>query len=225
MNLQKKKKAIMNAVQSGGGRLPAEFQEVEWIESDQTNGTVYIELNYSPIVTDKIFYKITNSVKRSWPQGTPMGVIGNNTNNRFIVAAVDNRTEYFGIFNGVGAKTYNFEDVYDVPYEAEIHNNLIVITVDGVETLISYGTLGTTTDNFNLCLFTRNISGVPSTSTNYLADRKMYYFTAYDSNDNAIIDLVPCYRKSNNEIGLYDLVNSYFYTNDGTGTFSKGPDV
>lgn len=38
-------------------------------------------------------------------------------------------------------------------------------------------------------------------------------------------DLVPCYRKSDNEIGMYDLVSKTFFTNAGTGTFLKGNDV
>ncbi len=38
-------------------------------------------------------------------------------------------------------------------------------------------------------------------------------------------DFVPCYRKSDDEIGMYDLVNDIFYTNQGTGTFTKGPEV
>jgi hypothetical protein len=35
---------------------------------------------------------------------------------------------------------------------------------------------------------------------------------------------VPCYRKSDNVAGLYDLVNNGFYTNSGTGTFTVGAD-
>ena len=38
--------------------------------------------------------------------------------------------------------------------------------------------------------------------------------------------LVPCYKKSNNEIGLYDTLNDIFYTNGFSGTpFTKGPDI
>ena len=38
-------------------------------------------------------------------------------------------------------------------------------------------------------------------------------------------DFIPCYRKSDWVIWLYDLVNNVFYTNVGTGTFTKWPDV
>lgn len=43
--------------------------------------------------------------------------------------------------------------------------------------------------------------------------------------DSYIFNFVPCYRKADNEIGLYDLVGRQFYANSGTGTFIKGPDV
>ncbi len=38
-------------------------------------------------------------------------------------------------------------------------------------------------------------------------------------------DYVPVYRKSDNEIGLLDVVNNVFCTNDGSGAFTKGNDV
>ena len=44
-------------------------------------------------------------------------------------------------------------------------------------------------------------------------------------NGEEIVNLVPCYRKSDNEIGMYDLVTKTFFTNQGTGSFMKGPDV
>lgn len=38
-------------------------------------------------------------------------------------------------------------------------------------------------------------------------------------------DYVPCYRKSDGEIGLYDMVTGQFLTNQGTGEFGKGEDI
>ena len=37
--------------------------------------------------------------------------------------------------------------------------------------------------------------------------------------DTMIRDFVPCYRKSDNVAGMYDLLNNTFYTNNGTGSF------
>ena len=46
-----------------------------------------------------------------------------------------------------------------------------------------------------------------------------------DENDKLVRHFVPCYRNSDDEIGLYDLVNSVFYTNEGTVTFKKGNNI
>lgn len=39
---------------------------------------------------------------------------------------------------------------------------------------------------------------------------------------NLSANFIPCYRKSDSEIGMYDTVSKTFYTNAGTGTFTKG---
>lgn len=39
------------------------------------------------------------------------------------------------------------------------------------------------------------------------------------------LDLIPCYRISDGEIGMYDAVSKQFYTNQGSGSFTKGADV
>lgn len=33
--------------------------------------------------------------------------------------------------------------------------------------------------------------------------------------------MIPVYRRSDNVIGFYDILNDYFYTNKWSGTFSK----
>ena len=52
----------------------------------------------------------------------------------------------------------------------------------------------------------------------------LYYFRIYD-NDTLVRDFIPAKRNSDNEVGLYDLVNDVFYTNSGTGTFTAGPEI
>ena len=69
----------------------------------------------------------------------------------------------------------------------------------------------------------------------YYSSAKLYSYRAYH-NDQLIRDMIPCYSTTtvtnvNNRqclagtIGLYDLVEGKFYTNQGSGTFSKGNDV
>lgn len=48
----------------------------------------------------------------------------------------------------------------------------------------------------------------------------------YVSYKNSVVtDLIPCYRKSDNVAGMYDIIEGKFHTNAGTGEFIVGPDV
>lgn len=70
----------------------------------------------------------------------------------------------------------------------------------------------------NILFFNRNSTTTPDTN---LCVGKLYYFKWYE-NDQLIMDLVPCLRKTDNEIGLFDKINKNFITNSGTGTFGSG---
>lgn len=55
---------------------------------------------------------------------------------------------------------------------------------------------------------------------------KFFYFKMYNKDTQQYErDFVPCYRKSDGEIWMYDLVNDQFYTNNWTWTFIKWPNA
>jgi hypothetical protein len=49
---------------------------------------------------------------------------------------------------------------------------------------------------------------------------KIHYVKVEDWNTE-ILELIPCYRKSDNVIWFRDIVNKVFYTNRGSGSFTK----
>jgi hypothetical protein len=51
------------------------------------------------------------------------------------------------------------------------------------------------------------------------------YTCQFEENGVLMRDFVPCYRKSDHEPGLYDLVNGVFYTNQGSVPFLVGGNV
>ena len=51
------------------------------------------------------------------------------------------------------------------------------------------------------------------------------YFAKFMVFNEIIRHFIPCYRKSDNVAGMYDLVSGEFYTNAGTGEFIVGPKV
>jgi hypothetical protein len=54
---------------------------------------------------------------------------------------------------------------------------------------------------------------------------RLYYVRFDTISGTPLYELVPCYRKSDGVIGLYDVVNDVFRTNDGSGSFTAGADV
>ena len=72
-----------------------------------------------------------------------------------------------------------------------------------------------------LYLFAQNYNGSPR----FGDERRISYFQYDDKDGNLICDLVPCYRRHDNVIGMYDKVRKIFLTNAGSGSFTKGPDV
>lgn len=72
----------------------------------------------------------------------------------------------------------------------------------------------------NLYLFARNINGVAER----FAKAQLMFLRIWQ--DGVLVrDFIPCYRKSDNVIGLYDTASKAFFTNAGTGAFIKGPNV
>lgn len=87
---------------------------------------------------------------------------------------------------------------------------------------ISRAFAGSTTGERSFNLFYLKVTS--GTQNNFHFNGKLYSCKVFKSGV-AVLDLYPCYRKSDGVIGLYDTVNDRFYTNNGTGTFEKGADV
>lgn len=77
--------------------------------------------------------------------------------------------------------------------------------------------------NGNIHLFSYN--GISNTGASKPYWGKLYSFTMDAVDGTPIRNFIPCYRKADGEIGLYDTVEGKFYTNSGTGSFTKGADM
>lgn len=88
----------------------------------------------------------------------------------------------------------------------------------------NYGTEQDVTRDYRTTNYGIFYAGTSASSYNQFVGR-IYYLELYDSNDDLIAQYLPCYRKSDNVIGMYDTVAGVFYPNNGTGTFTKGGDV
>ena len=80
---------------------------------------------------------------------------------------------------------------------------------------------------------TYTVSGSSSTPTMYMFLDKAkrtstfsrpirIYYCIISQEDEEKFHFIPCYRKIDNVIGMYDLIGKTFYFNQGTGSFTKG---
>lgn len=190
--------------------LPSEYQQVEYIES---TGTQYIDtkvVTSTQIQTnfDFEYTDINSSYNRifgaAYSNGSQYGVRGDRS--------------YMGYFYGE-LPTGKNETVSTVMLE--VGKRYKIRFNENENFYINDVAVNMTTTNKvgwqNIFLFSHNGPDLPSKI-------KLYSCTMFD-NSNKIRNFIPCYHKSDNKPGLYDLVNNEFYTNQGTGDFEKGNDI
>lgn len=191
-------------------RLPAGYQEVEYIES---TGTQYIDTGIKPSTQIK-------TVSRSaLTDLTAFSLEGINSTSGLWTWGSTSRLEYFE--SRVGNNASTSWRASSVPVDMQIHTFEIASgsqKIDGTE----YATdVVTSTNPYPVMLFARVTD---NGYVNEFARCRAYDFKAY-SGSQIIMHLIPCYEIDTGEIGMFDVTNFKFYTNAGTGTFIKGPDV
>lgn len=193
--------------------LPVGYTQVDYIES---SGTQYIDTGFKPNGDTVIMSKNTFNTNSLF------GVTDDNQNKSFIVSGGSGayKSDYVRNFSAGGLRIeYDFHTDRTTPYELYVDKNKAIATINGVTYILNYEHTTYNLSN-NMYIFARNEIGTATLFTS----RKLYYFKIYDGNTLAR-DFIPCYRNSDNEVGLYDLVNDVFYTNQGTGVFTYGSEI
>ena len=201
-------------------RIPSEYQEVEWIQAGSSVGA-YLNLGFAFDTAAKVL----------------LGMYSVDTNPSYIFGAAENSGKYRCMisapYNGtLTAFAYGSDGSTYLNSQVDLINgfNELEYTLKAGSLSLKNLTNGksytiSTNKAFtmisNLFLFAQNYNG----SARYGAYRKIKYFQYYDKTDTLICDLVPCYRKSDNVIGMYDIVRKTFLTNAGSGSFTKGANV
>lgn len=204
------RRKLMAKMQSGGGRLPAEYQAVEYIGG--VTGNEYIITAIIPLFQDAVTIKFQSTAPLHDQNVRPFGAYEPG----IALDSVDGLRIWT-----TGAKWSGFGiDITD----GYIHT----ISCDSDGTWIYDGTtlttdlkIATQPNNINLTIFKAKYRNNSIYGTSKL---RIYDFVYY-RNGSAICNLVPCYRKADNVIGMYDLVTNAFLTNAGTGAFEKGNNV
>lgn len=188
--------------------LPTGYTQVEYLRS---SGTQYIDTG---VIADNNL-RVVIDMQASATSGNPIGSIYRNGSTyiryHFSVTATYYRWYIDTTNNQI--RTDGLRHIWDIqPTNGKIYRD---------EVQINSFTPTTFDTDVTFRLFGRNSneSSLQTKDTITVYSCKMY-------SDNTLIrDFIPCYRNSDNEIGLYDLVTDTFYTNSGTGTFTHGSKI
>jgi len=197
--------------------LPSEYQRVEYIES---SGTQFIELPIGFYPTDTISFKGANNQHTIDDKYLVAPQRWNNDNNRFGLLGsnrntFNTRTFVFGYGGKYTSDTYYYAQVdRDSNFHTIDYSNKVSFIDRGLGA-IGVGNITFGSETANLKLF----YGYNSNT----AGKICYYI--HKKADGRKLALYACYRKSDGVIGMYDVENDVFYTNDGTGDFTKGQDI
>lgn len=203
----------------GAPNIPSTYQEVEYIES---SGTQYINSGYLPSVNTEIEAGIS-----WWSTQVAWAVF-------WWVTSADKSSDWIlwriyynasdswatNIFNAWFCNTTYWECQKTVTYN-EFHNIVMKKNYCSVDwTQVSSLTTSWTPYQGNIFIFCWN--NWWSAWRHWNCKIKSFKI----SNSWTLVrDFVPCYRKSDNVIWLYDKVNNQFYTNAWSWTFTKWNDV
>lgn len=199
------------------GTLPSSYQEVEYIESSWTQ---YINtwFKYTQTTWEVKAKFIPNQLW--WNYYTYRLAWAYNGSNRSFIMYNAYNPAHIWVWGGDYSSTINVSagTLYEV--DAKI---LTAWTINyalnwNTHTITYSGSLATNTRDYYLFCNNENWSA----STYFIG--KVYYFQMYEAWIK-VRDFVPCYRKSDNVIWMYDLANDVFYTNSWSGSFTKWPDV
>ena len=200
------------------GRLPSWYQEVEYIQSSWTQ---YIDTWYTPTTSTRFAWKynITSKPTEYWvlmavrsnsaypPQNTLYIWWRNLSERQWLIYIMPSTYDY-----GNNSYWWTIWVDYEISYNGSVLKN-------GTSSInISF----TSAPTKSIYLFANNDINGYTWNENWCA--KLYYMKFYNS-DTLVRDFVPCYRKSDSAIGLYDLVNNKFYANYWSWSFTKWADV
>lgn len=190
--------------------IPKEYMEVKCVITD---GRSYIDSNY--VFTGDTSIDITFETPSELDTDQTLFYSGGSGASRvgFIMCSANNnykfRYAYKSVYNGSFALDTNTK--YNLK---ALQNNLYIN-----DELIRSFTKSTFTVPYTMPFFAHYFGGTSAVSIPK-SGTKIYYIKIYDGDDALVRDMIPCYRKSDNEVGFFDRVNKVFYTNLGTGDFT-----
>lgn len=172
-------------------------------------GTQYINTGVIPNPNTKVEMDFDATNPARWIFGSRLA----NQNSDTFGVFINSTTEYWV---QVGSGEGNFT----LSFTSTLGRHKIYVTNSNFtrDTSNREFTANNTPGSYNMYIGIMNSGG---TLDNRIFTGKIYSFKVWN-NDELIRDFVPYHRNRDKVAGLYDIVNNKFYTNDGTGEFTKG---
>ena len=200
------RRRLMGVQQHGG--LPAGYQEVEYIESTGTqyidtgvklnnNSSVEITAKFLATAKNLSYYLFGSSIVNN----RYMIAVGSTTN-KYLVDLYSNR---YRINSSVSA------------FDNEFHTHKVLNSKYYIDNVLQ-GTQTSLTFSNTENAYIFDVKNRSTDSSVGVQKWQIKYCKIYD-NDTLVRNFVPCYRKSDNVVGMFDTAEGKFYTNQGTGTF------
>lgn len=196
-------------------RLPAEYQEVEYIE---TTGAQWINTNLFSWTNIQTEVKI-------WITNTRMNMpifwcYTNASSPSFYYHLTPYDNAWYFWYNGSEWHWWRLNFVVWQTYEIVYNDENGYLNVDW-NNIVSVS--GTTWYPWSTLWIAQRWTNHTWWEAPYY---RYYYFKMYNKTTQQYErDMIPCYRKSDNVIWMYDIANDIFYTNSWSWTFTKWPDV
>lgn len=200
--------------------LPSEYRQVEYIEC---TGTQYIETNFV-LEADNAEIEWTYMLTQTQSGDSMMFGCREGKSIRLIYAEVYNGARWYcasgsAVFENVLGQSYQNDAgrILNKKYQAKMDDEYL--SVNGFSASKTSTLTGQLTTP--LCIFARKTKN----TIDYINKGMRLYDLNIKEDGVLTANFIPCYRKSDGEIGLYDTIAKSFYSNTGTGELIKGRNV
>lgn len=205
--------AAVEPVLKGGSRLPSGYTQLEYIQS---SGTQYIDTGIKPNQDTSIEIEaIPSAVGETYLGEGFCPYAAGVSNNDSAFECYTSQDQYEFDYDGqiVYLATATVGDVLKINHS----KNVVSLTVNGADVYTQIFEYKSFESPYTLTLFARHRASL-------VYSKGKIKKCKIKSGDTLVRDFYPA-KSINGTIGLYDLVNSAFYTNAGTGTFIAGPEI
>lgn len=205
---------------TGGGSTEPDNRELyQRVESITSDGASYVTTDFIADNTcgAELVVSFPNFADHTW-----FGSREDSGNTRFFVPYAYSASIWYAGFNEnvkISAST-QVETIYRC--QVNFLNSRLTTVHDEAGTLKGSAAISDTltAHSYPVCIFTQNYGGTARTP------RVCNIYSVRCSKGYDVVrEYIPCYRKSDGVIGLYEKYTGAFMINQGSGAFAKGADV